>query len=73
MSSWTAAATYYERDARDVVRDWREVLHEIEAAGPGLLAAERAIAEVRRLQDEYFGLREAAYRTGRALPPLPPE
>ena len=36
-------------------------------------SAEREIlmAEVKRLQDEYFWLREGAFRHGRNMPPMP--
>ena len=63
----------YPRDAEAVIGDWRKLLRHIENAETGSVDRRGLMVEVQRLQDEYFALRENAFRLGRDLPPLPPE
>jgi hypothetical protein len=58
----------YGREAADVIRDWREVLHEIGRVAPASPEAVRLTAESQRLQDEYFRLGEKASLTRDSLP-----
>ena len=63
----------YERDAEALLRHWRRVLRNVDRTETGSAEWQILMAEVQRLQDEYFVLREEAFRHGRYMPPMPPE
>ena len=58
----------HERDASDVIRDWREVLRKLGMVDRASPDAARLTAQEMRLQDEYSRLREEAFLPVNSLP-----
>jgi hypothetical protein len=59
----------YERRARSVLAQWRDVERALAQEEPGSPEAERLQAEAMRLRDEYRDLVAAAREAHRPVPP----